>query len=169
MPRLRPWIPIILLACTLAPSIVTAAVLGPMYVGGHWEGKRTCKSSFFGAPTGTTSKTTSKLDVTVEISQGGYDLNLQVFGNIKFNGRLIPDPKNPDKKGEIAIVLCGSSSSFVSPTNLALTGRGTVSEKSLKILSIQSSGLADGTGGSLICKWTLKRIDLNDPGVPNCP
>jgi hypothetical protein len=168
MPQPRRWILITLLAATLIPSTTTAAVFGPMYVGGHWEGTRTCKSSFFYAPTGTTTKSNFKEDLALGISQAGYDLNLETT-LVLFNGRLIPDPKNPDKKGEIAVVLCGSSDSMASPHNLALTGRGTVSEKSLKLLVVQSNGLADGTGGSLICKWTLKRLDLVNPNVPACP
>jgi hypothetical protein len=168
METFRRWILMTTLAAILIPSMTSAAVLGPMYVGGHWEGKRTCKSSFFYAPSGTTTKSNFKDDLALGISQAGYDLNLGT-ALVRFNGRLIPDPKNPDKKGEIVIVLCGSSDTLVSPQNIALAGHGTVSEKSLKIVYIQSSGQADGTGGSLICKLNLKRVDLTNPGVPNCP
>lgn len=114
-------------------------------------------------------------DVMV-ISQSGDEMNMAallingVF-QLLYQGRVINDAKNPERKAQAAFTEC-----LTTPTSLYQeTGRATEVEvkrnghgefeaKSI-FLQLEQGEFPTDTG---TCTWTYKRVDTEDPGVPIC-
>jgi hypothetical protein len=129
---------------------------------GTWEGKAKCKGFFNGA------KVKDTFEAPVTITQTGSDLNMEFFG-VRYNGGIIDDAANPEK-GQGSFVACETAAEPLA--NYNETGHVTVQITSKKSTFKATSVFTTAVGGSIVtvetCKWTFKRIDPTNPGVPSC-
>jgi hypothetical protein len=130
---------------------------------GTWEGKESC--SLFN---GTSSKT--KQDVTVTITQSGYDLNLNISGGFLsglYNGVSLGDVADLEK-GQAGAYRCGLSASgsqagsFTAKTDLA-AGTGKLKGR---LIYLQNDMIEQGV---TTCKYSLKLTNPMNPAVGACP
>jgi len=130
---------------------------------GQWSGRLTCKG-IVGAQKRTFTTAPSTLLITespvLEISADG------VF----YNGEEFPDPSHPSR-GEIAIIRCGTTSSFgefggefgrlrvsVNPAK----GSGSLGGMSLRTDVVVASSV-------YTCRWAYKRVSTQQPVLESCP
>lgn len=148
------------------PALAPAAFL-TYDLNGTWAGKITCNAFVAGA------KEKIVLTPTMRISQIGQSMGVELsfgLGSRLYAGLANPDAKKPEQKGETALILCGTDNQLGVTTPDEI-GRMSVSAKpgkvkaALKGLSFYSDAADHGT-----CKWSWKRIDTTDAGLPTeCP
>ncbi|MCC6766366.1 MAG: hypothetical protein IT293_17030 [Deltaproteobacteria bacterium] len=149
-----------------SPAPARAAFLA-YDLNGTWAGKITCKAFVAGV------QEKVVLTPTMRISQFGQSMGVELdfgLGSRLYAGLANPDAKKPERKGETALIRCGTDNQLGITTPDEI-GRMSASAKpgkvkaSLKGLSFYSDGGTHGT-----CKWSWKRIDTNDAGLPTeCP
>ena len=127
---------------------------------GTWEGKLTC--------TGIENdeKDTFNCCGVIQITQSGTTANIRE-GSLLYFGRVLTLDTNA-KKGKVTFVGCPTNNTlpdnsemvFATATADPVTGKGTLT----------GSGPYTGDQSeAYTCKWTFKRVDPADPGVPACP
>jgi hypothetical protein len=128
---------------------------------GTWEGKATCE----GFLAGEKDKYTCCEELL--ITQTGADLNL-LTGGFLYNGVVLPDADKPETQGEAAFIRCGTDDDLGGVDEMGRAtkvsvnldnGKGTFTATSF------SKGSADEI---YTCKWSYKRVNTADPGVPEC-
>jgi hypothetical protein len=161
LPRILPFAA--LLAAALA---ITAAPAAAFDLTGSYVGKFRCTGSFEGR-----KDSFAEPQVQVAITQSGNVFGMRFddgFDVLDYSGVAIPDQAKPDK-GEMAFVFCGTDDVLGNNGDLDEIGRLKVTTKPAK-----GTGKLSGTsifteldGTSVFtCKWTFKRVDTNDPGLP---
>jgi hypothetical protein len=156
--------------CSPASSLTIAlgAVIAPaVHAGdltGHWIGKWSCKSF-----DGTKFKEGIKPSL-LNVTQSGATMGVSI-DNFGYNGVVIADDKKPDQKGEAVLISCPTGNALTSA--VAEIVRATVRTKvgSSKARFTALSIFADDIGGPEVgtCRYSYKRLDTDDPGVPACP
>jgi hypothetical protein len=130
---------------------------------GTWEGEAVCKGFFAG------EKFKETFSGNVLITQSGTDLNLDFVGFL-YNGGIINDAKNPDKKGQGSIVFCGTTAEPLGDYNeighlTVQIGANKSTFKATSVFTVASSGEIVDVA---TCKWKFTRTNTADPGVPGC-
>lgn len=130
---------------------------------GTWDGKAVCNGFFAG------EKFKATFPGTVLISQAGADLNLDFLG-YRYNGGIIDDAKQSDKKGEGSFVFCDTTAEPLGDYNetghlkVQITPKKSTF-KATSVFTVASSGVIVDVA---TCKWTFTRTDTANPGVPEC-
>jgi hypothetical protein len=142
---------------------------------GNWTGTIVCK----GISEGVKDKFT--LDPVMRISQNGINLGILLdYGDgttEQYAGILNPDAKKGDKKGEAAIIYCGTDDQIGVPPDFDEIGRINISAKPGKVKAT-FKGITIfndyDTPGPLregyTCKYKYTRVDTNPVAVSTqCP
>lgn len=155
----------------LSRNMITAAVfLGAsttpalaVDLTGTWEGKAVCTGFFNGA------KFKETFPGNVLITQSGGDLNMEFLG-VRYNGGILNDAKQPDKKGEGAFVACSTVAQPLGDYNETghLKVQLTLNKSTFKATSVFMVGSLGSLVDVATCKWTFARTDTANPGVPEC-
>jgi hypothetical protein len=154
----------ILAALPLAVLASAALAAGAQAIDltGTWVGKWTCQG-FDGAKFKSSNKQSTLL-----ITQNGNALAASIDGDFTYNGGVIPDLRNPDGKGEAALVGCandvipfagGESEIVRAKVKTSASGAG-----SFKGLAVLESDFPD----VLTCKYSYRRTSTENPNVPAC-
>lgn len=133
---------------------------------GTWTGEATC-NGFDGTKFKVTCCPTleishaSPTELHVRLPQDD-DTVLETF---LYFGRIVPDADKPAEKGEVVLVGCDTTNTLPEDSQM---GRGSVKIGNKSTLKGQSFFFETVTGIQT-CKWSYKRTDTADPGVPACP
>ncbi len=135
---------------------------------GTWAGSSACTSFFAGA------KIKFSDAPVIQITQVGDVIGLRADhgGGVVdlYTGRVIPDAKKPDEKGEVALIACGTDDVAGNQPAFDEVGRFTAATKPSKVkatmkgLSFFSDpGVVTPEAGT--CKWKLTRVEVGDAGI----
>lgn len=110
------------------------------------------------------------------ISQNGDEMNMAallidgVF-QLVYQGRVIDDAKQPGSKAQAAFTACGTTPTSeyqetgrANKVEVKKSGPGEFEATSI-FLQVEQGEFPTDTG---TCKWNYKRVDTEDPGVPDC-
>jgi hypothetical protein len=156
------------LAAALSLGVLAFAALpaasGAFDLTGTWVGRWSCQG-FEGVP----FKSSRKPSILL-ISQTDDTLAASIDGAFAYNGGAIPDLRDPDTQGEVALAQCATDSvPHQGGESELLRAKVKVDPQkgsgSFKGLSVVESDFPD----VLTCKYSYTRVDTEDPGLSACP
>ena len=151
-------------ACLLTSALGPALPAAAADFTGTWAGKFKC-TDFDGTPDKFTDS-----EQTLQITQTGTTINVQFVGVVLFTGLAFDDTKSPADKGQIGISSCDTHPDVsIGDAEIAvLTGSADAAKGkgSLKGSSIYT--FVGDTTGEGSCKWSFKRISIDNPNIGGC-
>jgi hypothetical protein len=151
--------------CSLLASTALAPRVHAVDLTGTWTGKWKCQGFDGGKFTSTNNASTLLITQIGNVVSANMD-----GGEFLYNGGAIPETANPDTKGEVAFVQCGTDNlPFAGEEAEILRAKVKADPDNgsgkLKGISVLESAFPD----VLTCKYSYKRTATADPAVPACP
>jgi hypothetical protein len=166
---MRPRLP---LACALAAVLAATGTARAFDLTGTWEGRQTCRG--FDGERFSFKIPSARGDVSVlHITQVGSALALRLAtsdGDDVYRGIGIDALDRPEG-GQVYVVKCGTDDDLsILESGFDEVGSGPVKTRAngagtFKLLST----FLNEAPATAFCRWSYKRVDTADPGVPGCP
>jgi hypothetical protein len=156
-----------LLTAALVPLVLCAGAspAGAFDLTGTWQGRWTCKG-FDGEPFAIVN-----LDSSMVVTQVGGVVTVDIdVGSLVYNGEAIDDALKPAEKGEVVLLQCGTDDVPLTTTEgeiVRATARTRIGRTKAMFRAV--SIFEDHLGGVGTCRYSYKRLDTLDLGVPACP
>jgi len=134
---------------------------------GNWTGRWVCKG-FDG-----TRFIDRNLTSTLAVTQSGNTVSVNMDnGGFIYNGYAAPDAKNPDTRGEVALISCTTDILPMAGAESEMLRGRVVVKPTIAVFKGTSviEGPSDGVTGNFVgtCRYVFTRVDQNNPGVSGC-